>query len=53
MTLWELEARRDRQYFKKLLETAGGKGLQMVSLTSLARQARRVRSLACRWCAAA
>ncbi|HML17552.1 MAG TPA: hypothetical protein VK419_11020, partial [Bryobacteraceae bacterium] len=25
MTVWELEARRDRQYFKKLLDQAGGK----------------------------
>jgi hypothetical protein len=39
MTVWELEARRDRQYFKKLLEQAGGKGLQEAVIESLARQA--------------
>ncbi len=39
MTVWELEARRDRQYFKKLLEQAGGKGLQQAIIDSLARQA--------------
>jgi hypothetical protein len=39
MTLWELEARRDRQYFKKLLEASGGKGLQDAMIASLARQA--------------
>lgn len=38
MTVWELEARRDRQYFKKVLETAGGKGLQDAMVDSLARQ---------------
>jgi len=41
MTVWELEARRDRQYFKKILETAGGKGLQDAMLDSLSRQADR------------
>jgi hypothetical protein len=39
MTVWELEARRDRQYFKKLLETAGGKALQDAIVDSVARQA--------------
>jgi hypothetical protein len=39
MTVWELEARRDRQYFKKLLETAGSKGLQDGVIASLAHQA--------------
>lgn len=39
MTVWELEARRDRKYFKTLLETAGPKGLQKEMLESLARQA--------------
>jgi hypothetical protein len=39
MTVWEMEARRDRQYFKKLLETAGSKGLQDGVISSLARQA--------------
>lgn len=38
MTVWELEARRDRQYFKHLLETAGNKGLQDAMIESLARQ---------------
>jgi hypothetical protein len=38
MTVWELEARRDRQYFKKLLETAGRDGLQKEIIQSLARQ---------------
>jgi hypothetical protein len=41
MTVWELEARRDRKYFKTLLETAGGEGLQKEVLSSLARQADR------------
>jgi hypothetical protein len=39
MTVRELEARRDRQYFKKLFEQAGGKGLQDAVIESLARQA--------------
>jgi hypothetical protein len=39
MTVWEMEARRDRQYFKKLLETAGGKGLQDAIIDSISRQA--------------
>jgi len=38
MTVWELEARRDRQYFKKVLETAGNKGLQDAMIESLTRQ---------------
>jgi hypothetical protein len=42
MTVWELEARRDRQYFKKLLDQAGGKAqLQNAMIDSLARQADR------------
>jgi hypothetical protein len=41
MTVWELEARRDRQYFKKILETAGRDGLQREMIDSLARQADR------------
>jgi hypothetical protein len=41
MTVWELEARRDRQYFKKLMDTAGREGLQKEMLDSLARQADR------------
>ncbi|HEX5431541.1 MAG TPA: hypothetical protein VFW83_06220 [Bryobacteraceae bacterium] len=39
MTVWELEARRDRKYFKNLLETGGPKALQHEMLDSLARQA--------------
>ncbi|MCU1338470.1 MAG: hypothetical protein JWO19_4051 [Bryobacterales bacterium] len=38
MTIWELEAQRDRKYFKTLLETAGGEGLRKEMLSSLARQ---------------
>jgi hypothetical protein len=38
MTVWELEARRDRKYFKTLLETAGGEGLQKEILGSIERQ---------------
>src|SRR6202047_3421377 len=38
MTVWELEARRDRKYFKTLLETAGNDGLQKEILSSIARQ---------------
>jgi hypothetical protein len=38
MTVWELEARRDRKYFKTLLETAGGEGLQKEILSCLDRQ---------------
>jgi len=41
MMVWELEARRDRQYFKKVLETAGRDALQKEMLDSLARQADR------------
>jgi hypothetical protein len=41
MTTWELEARRDRQYFKKVLETAGRDALQKEMQESLARQADR------------
>ncbi len=35
MTVWELEARRDRKYFKTLLETAGADGLQKEILNCL------------------
>jgi hypothetical protein len=38
MTVWELEARRDRKYFKTLLETAGSQGLQKEILSSIDRQ---------------
>src|SRR5579872_4013405 len=41
MTVWELEARRDRKYFKTLLETAGKEGLQKDMLASLARESDR------------
>jgi hypothetical protein len=41
MTVWELEARRDRKYFKTLLETAGREGLQKDMLASIAREADR------------
>ena len=41
MTLWEMEGRRDRKYFKQILETAGASGLQKEVLNSLARQADR------------
>jgi hypothetical protein len=41
MTVWELEARRDRSYFKKLLEQAGGRdSLQKEMLESIGRQDR-------------
>ena len=35
MTVWELEARRDRKYFKTLLETAGADGLQKEILSAI------------------
>ncbi len=38
MTVWELEARRDRKYFKTLLETAGGEGLQKEILSAIDRR---------------
>ena len=38
MTVWELEAQRDRKYFKALLETAGPEALRKEMLMSLARQ---------------
>ena len=41
LTIWELEARRDRKYFKNLLETRGPDGLQKEMLASLARQSNR------------
>lgn len=37
MTVWELEAQRDRKHFKAILEQAGAEGLQKEILTSLAR----------------
>ncbi len=41
LTVWELEARRDRQYFKKVLETAGREALQNDIIDSVNRQADR------------
>ena len=38
MTVWEMEARRDRKYFRTLLESAGRDGLQKAMLASLTRQ---------------
>jgi hypothetical protein len=41
MMVWELEARRDRQYFRGLLDQAGREGLQKEMLASLSRDADR------------
>jgi hypothetical protein len=38
MIRWELEAQRDRKYFKTLLATSGAEGLRKEMLSSLARQ---------------
>ena len=43
MTVFELEARRDREYFKRVLAERGPEGLQQEVLLSLARQAERPR----------
>ncbi|MEP7353698.1 MAG: hypothetical protein ABI824_10745 [Acidobacteriota bacterium] len=43
LTVWELEARRDRKYFKGLLESAGQEGLQKEMIAGLARQGDRQR----------
>src|SRR5207249_2797768 len=43
MTVWEMEAQRDRQHFKSILSAAGPEGLQREMLDSLARQAERPR----------
>lgn len=43
MTVWELEARRDRAHFRSVLEARGPEGLQEEVLASLARQAERPR----------
>lgn len=37
MTVWELEAQRDRLYFKQVLERAGAEGLQKEMLSAMAR----------------
>lgn len=41
MTVWELEARRDRRHFKNVLESRGRDGLREEMLASLDRQADR------------
>ncbi len=41
MTVWELEARRDRRYFKSVLEARGPEGLRQEALATLARLADR------------
>lgn len=38
MTVWELEARRDRKFFKAVLEKLGRDGLQQEVLATMARQ---------------
>lgn len=38
LTFWEMEARRDRQYFRQVLSARGPSGLQQEILSSLARQ---------------
>jgi hypothetical protein len=43
MTAWELEAQRDRKYFKSVLEARGAEGLRKDVLASLGRQADRPR----------
>jgi len=43
MLRWEMEARRDRKYFKTLLETAGTEGLRKEMIAGLARQSDRSR----------
>lgn len=43
MTVWEMEARRDRQYFKSVLASRGAEELRRHILQSLARQAERPR----------
>ena len=41
MTVWELEAQRDRRYFKSVLERAGAVGLQKEMLAAMGRMADR------------
>src|SRR5512141_2982711 len=43
MSVWELEARRDRRHFKSVLEAQGADGLRNAMLESLAQQAARPR----------
>ncbi len=42
MTVWELEARRDRQYFRQVLDRAGAEELRKAMLASLDRQAEHI-----------
>lgn len=42
MTVWELEARRDRRYFKSVLEARGPEGLRQEIVDSLDRMASRL-----------
>jgi hypothetical protein len=44
MIVWELEAQRDRQYFKSVFERAGTEGLQKEMLSAMARIADRPQS---------
>jgi hypothetical protein len=41
MTVWELEATRDRQYFKEVLQSKGRDGLRAEMISSLNKQAER------------
>ncbi len=41
MTVWELEARRDRKFFKAVLEKSGPAGLKEEALRTMARQGER------------
>jgi hypothetical protein len=43
MTAWEMEAQRDRRYFKSVLRQFGPQGLKQAALDSLARQSARPR----------
>ncbi len=43
MTVWEMEAQRDRRYFKSILSARGQEGLQREMVASLARQTDRPR----------
>lgn len=43
MTIWEMEARRDRRYFKSILAAKGKQGLRQAVVQSLAREAGRPR----------
>lgn len=38
LTIWELEARRDRQHFRSLLERAGGEGLRQEMIVATQRE---------------